>query len=88
MPYMTFNYVTLKNMIDMKFLETITEEQIVEYYKHIRFMLRCCRDLLLITKKEWKDLLDYAYSKYTDRLRQAITFHVAYQEMKEGDIDE
>lgn len=78
----------IKNLIDMKFAETITEEQIVENFKGLRYFLRCLKDIYLIDRIEWKKLLDYAYQKYITRLNESITFHAAYEEMKkeEGDF--
>lgn len=82
------NAQSLHMIIDMKFIETITEEQIVENYKGIRFMLRCCKDTYLISRNDWKKLLDYAYQKYVSRLQMAVAFHAGFGKMKEGDIDE
>lgn len=77
----------IKSIIDMKFLDTITEEQIVENYKGIRFLLRCLKDIYVISREDWKMLLDYAYEKYQGRLYQAITFRAAFKEMKEDEAD-
>lgn len=76
----------IKSIIDMKFMDTITEEQIVENYKGIRFLLRCLKDIYVISREDWKKLLDYAYEKYQGRLYQAITFRTAFKEMEESDI--
>lgn len=82
------NEATLRLIIDMRMTETITEEQIIENYKGLRFMLKSLKDAYVIDRIVWKRLLDYAYERYITRMQQSISFHSAYFSAKDGDINE